>query len=480
MADWIEYTQMWGEAEEAAWPVLAVAASAESELLYAGDSSGRLSMLTLGDPGQPLDRHASVVCAQAPIRRVEALANARVFAQSDDAVQVLTDGGRQAFKRTTLPNDAFTAAGVNTGSAQAFVCTSAGAGSLLDLAAGRVVRRSIIEPSVGAVHFGDTLVLGTSTGELVGRDPRAPSNSMWTASLFQGAVADIAAHRTQIYACGSRPSAGQPYQTEADTVVRVYDTRNTSGPVGSIQCSDGAPRWLQVCDGALWIGHTPGYVEARRLSQLGDDGGHLYIEPDLDEYAEMSAFAVAPSGQAALVADSGGVLHVWTSSDPPQLSLDGRVSDAVVPDAEATTGPVGGEGVDIGDESVSLSCVRMPDATEQLLSFMGNDVQWDVGRPVNYVDPAILGSLKMMDAIGYAPNPRTRRRSQQPFGRQWRTTWKQVTMYDDSELTQGVAKFRSQQRYGGRRTPLASDGPARSSMVPTQLRRMQIEYSRFG
>ncbi|KAJ2709645.1 poly(A)-specific ribonuclease, partial [Coemansia spiralis] len=482
MAEWIEYTQSWDDTDDAVWPVLALAASAESELLYAGDSSGRLSMYTLGGAGLPLNRHASVQCAQAPLQRVAALARGRVFVQSDDTVQVLTDGGRQAFKRTTLPNDGFTMAAVDASGAQAFVCTSAGAGSLLDLEAGRVVRRTLIEPSVGAAHFGDFLVLGTAGGEVVARDARAPKSMVWAASPLPGAVTDIAGHGMQIYVCRSRPSAGQLYQTEADPTVRVYNVRGGAQPVDSIECSGGAPAWLQVCGGALWIGHTSGYAEARQLSRLGDDeAGHLYIEPALDECAGVTGFAVSPSGQAALIADSEGVLHVWASSDRPQLSIDGRASDAVLPDEAAATGPVGGEGIDIGDESVPLSCVGMPATAERLLSFMDNDVRWDVGRPVNYVDPAILGSMQMMGAIGYAPNPRTRRRNQQPFGRQWRATWKQGTMYDDSELTQGVAKFRSQQRYGGRRAQPAGDGgPVRSNLVPTQLRQMQIEYSRFG
>ncbi|KAJ1717896.1 hypothetical protein LPJ61_007069, partial [Coemansia biformis] len=216
--EWIEYTQHWEEADSgaSAWPMLAVAASPTAELLYTGDSSGRVSVFTLNDPGQPLDRHASVLCAQAPVRRLMPMLDERVFVQSDDAVLVLTDGGRQLFKRTTLPNEAFSAAAMAASGQQAFVCTSAGAGSLLDIAEGRVVKKSILEQSVGAAYFGDVLVLGTASGEIVGRDPRTPANMLWTTLAFGGPVTDIAGSQTCIYVCGNRADPTQPYHMEPD------------------------------------------------------------------------------------------------------------------------------------------------------------------------------------------------------------------------------------------------------------------------
>ncbi|KAJ2614464.1 poly(A)-specific ribonuclease [Coemansia sp. RSA 1365] len=536
---WIEYTQNWDalDEESAAWPIFAVAASTSSELIYTGDSSGRLTTFTLSELGAPLDRQTSILCAQTSIRRVCPL-QTEVFVQSDDAVQVITNGGRKVFARTTSPNDGFTAAAVSQESkTEAFVCTSAGAGSLLDLATGRLVKRASVEmSSVVALLERERLVLGAADGMLAVRDPRAAFNLVQAATAFSGSVADLAIHEWSIYACGTQSGSDASYQTAADTTIKVYDVRNLSQPLAPIELSAEeddeivvAPSRLQICDGELWICHDSGYAETRTLASGGQEMGSSYIEPALDEYSFMSAFCVTPSGQAALVADTAGILHVWSSSDHPQLSLDGEVADILERDDSLNSSewPPRGHDVSIDDESVSLSCVEMPAIREPLLSRMTNE-RCDVGRPVSFVDPGILGSLKMMDAVGYAPNPRTGRRNQQQFGRGWRQRWKggAAAMDDDGELTHGRSKFLSQQRRWGQSanpSPVTSSaagdgavsgygsapsclreagvhaassrsamgspaskpatvvaGSASGGKVPKHMQQMRIAYSRFG
>ncbi|KAJ2795941.1 poly(A)-specific ribonuclease, partial [Coemansia guatemalensis] len=449
-------------------------ASTTSELIYTGDSSGRLTTFTMNDPGAPLDRQTSILCAQTSIRRVCPL-QAEVFVQSDDAVQVITNGGRKVFARTTSPNDGFTAAAVSQDSkTEAFVCTSAGAGSLLDLATGRLVKRASVEMSSGvALLARERLVLGSADGMLAVRDPRAAFNLVQAATAFSGPMADLAMHEWNIFACGAQSGSDASYQAVADTMVKVYDVRNLSQPLAPIELGAeedeeivAAPSRLQVCDGELWICHDSGYAETRTLASGGQEMGHSYIEPALDEYSFMSAFCITPSGQAALVADTAGILHVWSSSEEPQISKDGGVADILerVDDLHSSEWPPPrGHDVPIDDESISLSCVEMPAIREPLLSRMGTE-RWDVGRPVSFVDPGILGSLKMMDAVGYAPNPRTGRRNQQHFGRGWRQRWKggAAGMDDDGELTHGRSKFLSQQRRWGQ----SVNPPPASTSVP--------------
>ncbi|KAJ2082203.1 poly(A)-specific ribonuclease [Coemansia sp. RSA 988] len=537
---WIEYTQNWDavDDESAAWPIFAVAASTSSELIYTGDSSGRLTTFTLNDPEAPLDRQTSILCAQTSIRHICPM-QAEVFVQSDDAVQVITNGGRKVFARTTSPNDAFTAAAISQDSkTEAFVCTSAGAGSLLDLATGRLVKRASVEISSSVALLGrERLVLGTADGMLAVRDPRAAFNLVQAATVFGGPVVDLAMHGWSIFACGAQSGQDASYQPVADTTIKVYDVRNLSQPLAPIELGaeedeevSVAPSRLQVCDGELWICHDSGYAETRTLASGGQEVGPSYIEPALDEYSFMSAFCITPSGQVALVADTAGILHVWSSSEEPLLSRDGRVADILErsDSMHSSEWPPCGQDVSIDDESISLSCVEMPAIREPLLSRMGTE-RWDVGRPVSFVDPGILGSLKMMDAVGYAPNPRTGRRNQQHYGRGWRQRWKggATGMDDDGELTHGRSKFLSQQRRWGQSanpSPVYSSvtgdggsvsgygsapsstrdagahaassrsvagspamkpatvvtGTAPSGKVPKHMQQMRIAYSRFG
>jgi PAB-dependent poly(A)-specific ribonuclease subunit 2 len=54
----------------------------------------------------------------------------------------------------------------------------------------------------------------------------------------------------------------------------------------------------------------------------------------------------------------------------------------------------------------------MPYYSSPLLSLWPNDMQFPVGRPPSKIPPEILKNVKMVDFVGYAPNPKTLRRNQ--------------------------------------------------------------------
>ncbi|KAJ2255996.1 poly(A)-specific ribonuclease [Coemansia sp. RSA 455] len=519
---WAEYTQCWStgngeeQQEHGVWPVTALGFDVGSEVLYAGDTSGQLTTYALGPEGEELEQLASVQCAHTPVRRLFAAKAGRVFVQTDDSVQVRTAGGRKCFGRTTTPNDAFTASTVSCTGKEAFVCTSAGAGSLLNLELGSVAYRASVESSVVAVDYRpDTLLLATSSGDLVLRDPRAGfSVSLAKRAAFGSgpgchATDMVRTADTRVFACGSPGTSVADY-AEPGAVVRLFDVRKMSEPVLDLEPEySHVPVRLYADEELLWICHDSGLLTTRSLTvgsvDVAPPPAEAYAEPTLSSYAYMSAFGVSPSGSVAVVSDTDGVLHVWSDSTEPQMST-GTPSDLYVPPMEFDE-----EGPMIDDESVPLSSIGMGCPIDSpLLSCMDCERQDDVGRPVAYVDARVLGSLKQMGAVGYAPNPRTQRRNQQPFASPtWRQSWRNVggpADDDDDELTRGRSKFISQQQRSRRRQDAASarassqsgdpadrstaDLPssgeqqqqqqATTALAPSQLRRMRIEYSRFG
>ncbi|KAJ2327610.1 hypothetical protein GGI00_004416, partial [Coemansia sp. RSA 2681] len=266
---WDQYTLCWGSsghAEGLGPPVTALAFAAESEALYAGDASGRLATYALGGAGLALAQLAAAQCAHTPVRRLAALAGGggsgggRVFVQTDDSVQVRTAGGRREFARATTPNDPFTAAALSrAGSSDtAFVCTAAGAGSLLSLArGGDVVRRVAVEPSAVAADLAaDALLLATAAGGLALRDPRAAGFGVVASAaraFAAGHVTDMVRADTRVFACGGSPDGG-------GSVVRLFDLRRLREPVADLAREAGhhEPVRLFADDRLLWIGHESG------------------------------------------------------------------------------------------------------------------------------------------------------------------------------------------------------------------------------
>ncbi|KAJ2458825.1 poly(A)-specific ribonuclease, partial [Coemansia sp. RSA 2424] len=493
---WDQYTLCWGSghAEGMGQPVTALAFAAESEALYAGDASGRLATYALGGAGLALAQLAAAQCAHTPVRRLAALAGdgGRVFVQTDDSVQVRTAGGRREFARATTPNDPFTAAALCRSSAgeSAFVCTAAGAGSLLSLArGGDVVRRVAVEPSAVAADLAaDALLLATAAGGLALRDPRAAGFGVVAsaARAFAGGhVTDMVRADTRVFACGSSSDGG-------GSVVRLFDLRRLREPVADLAREAGhhEPVRLFADDRLLWIGHESGLLTTRLLADDGCSVAEPYAEPTLGSYARLAAFGVAPSGGVAVVADTAGMVHVWSSDD----SAEPRMSTGVASELSGLSMIIDDSGPAIDDEAARFADLRRSLDAQPLLSCGDAERLSDVGRPVAHVDARVLGSLRQLGGVGYAPNPRTQRRNQQPFaGAAWRQSWRATAAADDSgALTRGRPKFLSQQQKragregggggkGGKEEAVDTPQSAMSaSSAPTPLRRMRIEYSRFG
>ncbi|KAJ2489402.1 poly(A)-specific ribonuclease [Coemansia sp. RSA 2050] len=510
---WAEYTQCWstgnGEEQPGMWPVTALGFDLCSEVLYTGDTSGQLVTYGLGGEGEELEQLASVQCAHTPVRRLYAAKAGHVFVQTDDSVQVRTSGGRKCFGRTTTPNDAFTASTLSASGGEALVFTSAGAGSLLNLELGSVTHRMSVESSIVAADYRpDVLVLATAAGDLVLRDPRAGFQvSLAKRAAFGSgpgchATDMVRAVDTRVFACGSSVTDA----ADSGAVVRLFDIRNLGEPVLDLEPEySHAPVRLYSGDQLLWICHDSGLLTTRSLAGdvcLAPLPAEPYAEPPLSTYAYMSAFGVAPSGNVAVVSDTDGILHVWSDSTEPFMSTGDSPDLYAAPAVFDDSGPL------IDDESVSLSSIGMGAPVKSpLLSFMDSERLYDVGRPVAYVEARVLGSLKQMGAVGYAPSPRTQRRNQQPFASPaWRQSWRSaggLAEDDDDELTRGRPKFISEQlrsrrrqdavsarassRSGDQGADVASSGeqqpattPATTALVPSHMRRMRIEYSRFG
>ncbi|KAJ1960957.1 poly(A)-specific ribonuclease [Dipsacomyces acuminosporus] len=479
---WSEYTQHFNalEGTEAAWPLFSVevdnqtellytgdasgrvttytlAVDNQTELLYTGDASGRVTTYTLAGTEEALERQTSFLCSHTPIRKFHKT-GAGIVVQSDDSIQLRTPGGRKVFGRTTTPNDLFTASAFNSVSqSELLVCTSAGAGTILSLDRGTVQKRVLLELSTVVMDYGASLTLGTMDGTLAVRDPRSAFKVIQAVTAFDGPVVDMAkASDNLVFACGMSADA-QDYQQEEESgsAVKIFDVRNFKSPVDTIECEEPLTKLWVSGDSRLWMCYESGFAEARNPNschEATDD----YIEPALSEYAYSSAFCISPSGNAALVADTEGFLHVWTNTEDPVLSIGGGTPDVIVTQQQATS-PIGSN-VRIDDEAVSLSCVPMPNPTEPLLSRMSPDYLYDVGRPAGHVDPNIAVGLKQMGGVGYAPNPRTHKRNQQPFGTDWRRKWREggPAATDDDELTQGKSKFLSMQRWQGQHRRVTS------------------------
>lgn len=79
----------------------------------------------------------------------------------------------------------------------------------------------------------------------------------------------------------------------------------------------------------------------------------------------------------------------------------------------------------------SLSLIGMPYYKEPLLSVWPSNMKFEVGKPPPKIDPDILNNMKMIDFVGYSPNPGNMKRNQ-------------VVRYSRKKHKDGTPKFRSE------------------------------------
>ncbi|KAJ3158992.1 poly(A)-specific ribonuclease [Geranomyces michiganensis] len=124
-----------------------------------------------------------------------------------------------------------------------------------------------------------------------------------------------------------------------------------------------------------------------------------------------------------------------------------------------------------------LSLIGMPHYTTRLLSAAWPEkLTFEVGRPAPKIPPEIMDKVKMIDFVGYAPNPRGYKRNQI------------LSLSKNQRTARGdVPKFRSEQdreKWFGKKEvsqPAGIGAPTpQVAAIPKYYRRVEIKYSKFG
>lgn len=194
---------------------------------------------------------------------------------------------------------------------------------------------------------------------------------------------------------------------------------------------------------------------------------HSFIDAQINTASYVNGFDISYSGEMIAFGDASNVVHVWGDKPEPQMN---HFSNPI--DAPTITMP---PTVTVSD-SDPLSSIGMPYYQEQLLSAWPAKTIFPVGRKPQPIPAAIMDNMKMIDFVGYAPNPGLRLRNQAP-------SLPKVTLRD-------TPKFRSEQQkelYFGKRkgsTTAALDDEQEvdltTGVVPKYYKRVEIKYSKFG
>ncbi|TSP79459.1 PAN2-PAN3 deadenylation complex catalytic subunit PAN2 [Bagarius yarrelli] len=293
---------------------------------------------------------------------------------------------------------------------------------------------------------------GHTSGKVSLRDPRT-FKTEHEFDAYSGSLSDFDVHGNLLAACGfsSRGLNG----LSCDRFLMVYDLRMMR-----------AVTPLQVHVDPLFLRFIPTYTS--RLAIISQTGQCQFCEPTgLASLADifhvntvgqlLMSFDVSSSKQALAFGDSGGCVHMWTSTPDVSFNDYSRETELALPCLVDSLPQM-----DWNHELVPLSLVPMPlTSTEPLLSDWPSNLVTPSPRRAPTVDPEILRTMKTVGFIGYAPNPRTRPRNQVPY------------KIKEAELEYDCYNQVPE-------SPIGRDEEPHLYMVPKKYRKVTIKYSKLG
>lgn len=337
------------------------------------------------------------------------------------------------------------------------------------------------------------LVCGSTQGDLILHDPRSLAVEH-RIQAHTGTISDLDVSGNLIVTCGFSDRQGT---LVIDPMVKVYDMRTMrslaplpfpNGPsflkmhpkLSTTVCIASQTGQFQMCDvGNLSSGiqfyqvrhetvvYVVGCSPYQEMKAANLRAIHSFIDAQINTASYINGFDISYSGEMIAFGDASNVVHVWGDKPEPQMNHFSNPIDAPT----ITMSPT----VTVSD-SDPLSSIGMPYYQEQLLSAWPAKTIFPVGRKPQPIPAAIMDNMKMIDFVGYAPNPGLRLRNQAP-------SLPKVTLRD-------TPKFRSEQQkelYFGKRkgsTTAALDDEQEvdltTGVVPKYYKRVEIKYSKFG
>ncbi|XP_019630569.1 PREDICTED: PAB-dependent poly(A)-specific ribonuclease subunit PAN2-like isoform X1 [Branchiostoma belcheri] len=172
-------------------------------------------------------------------------------------------------------------------------------------------------------------------------------------------------------------------------------------------------------------------------------------------------FDISTSCEAFSFGDNGGLLHLWTDREEVLYNNYSHPT-------EFADHPEHLPAMSIVDPLTPLASIPMlyENCHGPLLSDWPEDCMKYVKRRMPPIDPEILASMKVVQFIGYAPNPRVKKRNQVPY----RAKDLAITIPATSPgATSTVPE-----------SPGARGESPRWYMVPKRYRKVEIKYTKLG
>ncbi|KAG0356532.1 poly(A)-specific ribonuclease [Podila minutissima] len=447
-----------------AMPVTGVKYDPHHELIWAANENGYISSYY----GAGLQRYSSYKAHKGPVRQMMVL-DRGIVSIAKDSIHLSNRRGVASWnilqvilnRRTNMDESAQDLHSMALmGNAEIVAAGQQDKILSINMIRGIVTKKIDTDSEIVVMKKSRMLVCGSTRGDLILHDPRSLAVEH-RIQAHTGTISDLDVSGNLIVTCGFSDRQGTLI---IDPMVKVYDMR-TMRSLAPLPFPNG-PSFLKMhpkLSTTVCIASQTGQFQMCDVGNMSS--GIQFYQINTASY--INGFDISYSGEMIAFGDASNVVHVWGDKPEPQMNHFSSPIDAPTISMPPT--------VTVGDND-PLSSIGMPYYQEQLLSAWPAKTIFPVGRKTQPIPSAIMDNMKMIDFVGYAPNPGLRLRNQAP-------SLPKVTLRD-------TPKFRSEQQkelYFGKRkgsTTAALDDEQEvdltTGVVPKYYKRVEIKYSKFG
>ncbi|CAH1129083.1 unnamed protein product [Ceutorhynchus assimilis] len=291
---------------------------------------------------------------------------------------------------------------------------------------------------------------GSPTGSVELRDP----NSLRMEHIIEthpGSLSDFDVQGNLLVTCGFSNRLGS---LAVDRFLKAYDLRMLRGVSPMQTVLDPLYlRFMPSMTSRLVVVSAAGQVQLLDTIALAEPKICL-LQIECPASMVLS-FDVSSSIQAMAFGDSGGQIHLFSSTEEPIFNSYSRQTEFPDPVTQYPS-------FAIDDYSTPLSSIPMPYVSPDVSlasDWPAHLIQYAYRKPPG-IDAEILRTMKMQGPIGYAPNPKHMRRNQVPYD-----------LLGQNGYIQNSYSHKSPQHQEGETNFIA---------IPKRYRKVDVKYNKLG
>ncbi|KAJ2997993.1 poly(A)-specific ribonuclease [Globomyces sp. JEL0801] len=458
----------WQEKQRLHFPdsgVSCLAYDNSEELLWAGGTNvlNTINFISTGAGGTSL-RYTSFPAHNQPANQI-VINDLGVFSTGYDNVRftnrrlVLTLHYPRPYRYIMKECTKSTCLGFTNIPSELVVGSSSGTIMIMNISRGSVIKQFDVDQGIVGMKMGKMIATSLSSGHISFRDPTTFKQEH-SIEFHSGGISSLdISGWLRMYSLNHRGSNLIP-----DPLIKVFDLRSLKFlPPLSFPDGPSLVRFHPNYTATILAATPTGRLRMIDINDKTQSKSQFY-QSDVSGY--LTSMEFSSSGELFALGDSFGAIQMWYQRDSPKINKNSRQSlyrHLVQPMAypEIT-------------EHMPLSTVGMPYYTKPLLSIWPNNLVFPIGKPSPKIPPEILKNVKMVDFVGYAPNPKLFKRNQ-------------VLVSNSGHPKE--PKFRSEQelesmKSGDRQRQIGLFDQANNVSIdvgiPFHYKSVEIKYSRFG